>query len=569
MNRYRMHNNLWAGANLLRWRRFRRALGSPAAAQENLLRGYLRKNAATEFGRKHGFASIGSVEEYRRKVPLSGYDDYQSAVERIRQGGAQVLTRERVRRLVPTGGSTAARKLIPWTGSLQAEFNRAIGPWIVDLYRRRPELRDGPAYWSLSPALDSPEEGESAVPIGFDTDSAYLGGWLNKLVAQTMAVPPSVRFVRDVNVFRYVTLLFLLRARELRLISVWHPSFLTLLLGPLPEYWNQLLSDIAHGCINPPGKMDAHVRRTLEARLAPDPGRAGELRDADPYAPRTIWPRLSLISCWGDGHASNALADLRQVFPGVEIQRKGLVSTEAFVTVPFDGAYPVAVTSHFYEFLDDGGRSHLADELQIGSEYSVVVTTGGGLYRYRLYDRVLVEGFVARTPALRFLGKEDRVSDRFGEKLSDAFVAGALRRVLDPLALRVRFAMLAPDRRGERIGYTVYLESEEAPPPEFAALLDDALSENPQYAYCRRLGQLAPAAVFRISSRAQHTYLENCGRQGRRLGEIKPSALSCESGWSDVFAGSYQGAPQSEHSLCKETHSSFHETGWKETRGAL
>ena len=45
--------------------------------------------------------------------------------------------------------------------------------------------------------------------------------------------------------------------------------------------------------------------------------------------------------------------------------------------------------------------------IQRGGTYSVILTTGGGLYRYQLHDLVEVTGFVGRCPLVRFLGKED------------------------------------------------------------------------------------------------------------------------------------------------------------------
>ena len=60
---------------------------------------------------------------------------------------------------IPTPAETfghevgADRKLIPYPRGLQRELNRAVGPWIVDLYRRHPSLVAGPAYWSISPAV--------------------------------------------------------------------------------------------------------------------------------------------------------------------------------------------------------------------------------------------------------------------------------------------------------------------------------------------------------------------------------------------------------------------------------
>src|SRR6202007_3158193 len=108
-----------------------------------------------------------------RRVPLAEYEALVPWIERIKRGEANVLTQEPVTHLVPTSGSTGARKLIPFTTGLQCEFNAAIGPWLVDLQRQWPGLIGGPAYWSVTPSLkDAPVE-ESAVPIGFDADTAY------------------------------------------------------------------------------------------------------------------------------------------------------------------------------------------------------------------------------------------------------------------------------------------------------------------------------------------------------------------------------------------------------------
>lgn len=529
----------WAVGNLRRWRRFRRALADPGQAQRRLLQGYLRTNADTSFGRRHRFAGIASPAEFRRRVPLSRYEDYEPWVARVRAGEPRVLSREPVLLLTPSSGSTAPAKLIPFTRGLQDEFNRAIGPWVVDLYRRHPRLARGRAYWSISPVAEVRVAEPSVIPIGFAEDSAYLGSRFQGLVARTLAVPPSVSGIADLESFRYATLFHLLRARDLALISVWHPSFLTLLLDPLAQHWESLLSDIAEGTLRLPSSGDAGDGGVF----APDPRRAGQLSCLDPSRLTTIWPRLQVISCWGDGHAEGPAAELAARFPGVAVEPKGLVATEAFVSLPFAGARPVAVASHFFEFLDDSGRPLLVEELERGGEYSVVVTTGGGLVRYRLGDRVRVEGFLSATPCLRFLGREDQVSDRCGEKLSDGHVAAVLERVLGRLGLDAGFAMLAPDDTGGLTGYTLYLEARSDPPVGLAQQLELELCDNPHYRYSVRLGQLAPLRVFRVERDAHHVYLEHLRRSGRRLGDVKPAALCPEDGWSDRFSGHYEPPP--------------------------
>ena len=165
----------WVALNRRHWRRFRGALADPEAAQLAILRRALRDNAQTVIGKRFGFASIDRLATFRRQVPVSRYDDYEPLIARIRRGETGVLTRAPVRRLVPSSGSSAACKLIPYTGPFQSEVGRAVGPWIVDLHLRHPALTEGPAYWSISPAVQVKQDG-SAIPVGFDRDSSYLGG---------------------------------------------------------------------------------------------------------------------------------------------------------------------------------------------------------------------------------------------------------------------------------------------------------------------------------------------------------------------------------------------------------
>jgi hypothetical protein len=349
---------------------------------------------------------------------------------------------------------------------------------------------------------------------------AYLGGTRRRLAESVMAVPSHVQHAGSLTAFRYNTLLHLLRCRELRLISVWHPSFLTLLLDALPAYWDKLVDDIARGAGN---------------SLLPLPARADELRTADPLRPTTFWPKLRTISCWGDAAAALPLADLQRRFPNVMLQPKGLIATEAFVTLPFDGQSPLAIQSHFFEFMDTDGVVLPVEAVREGKEYEVVVTTAGGLWRYRLGDRVRATGWVEETPSFRFLGRAENVSDRFGEKLSEAFVAEVLREMFrsEP----PRFALVAPDDDDTGCRYTLYVEG--TAQSHWAATLDQALRRNPNYAYCRDLGQLLPVSVFVIDRRGFEAFAVQRAAQGARLGDVKATALCSNSGWSNIFPGSY------------------------------
>jgi len=525
-------NSLWLASNLPALVRFREALNHPAETQMHLLRGYLARNANTVFGKIHGFAGIKNYEDFAQRVPLNEYDDLKRWIERIQRGENRVLTSEPVTHFIPTSGSSGARKLIPFTTGLRREFSRAIGAWTADLCRRHPAAALGPAYWSISPAIQVEPAETSAVPIGFDDDSAYLGGARKRFVDTAMAVPSELRLVSDLEQFRYLTLLCLLREDDLRLISVWHPSFLSLLLDALPACWKSLLQDIERGGCRYSDSLPPTVLRALKLRRLPR--RARQLRNGTPANPETVWPRLKIISCWGDGHAGFVKAGLERRFPSAFVQSKGLLATECITTIPFADSYPLAINSHFFEFLDGRGRICLARDLKKNGIYEVVVTTGGGLWRYRLRDQVEVTGFVGRTPALRFRGRAGNISDRFGEKLSEHFVAHAIQQAIGT-ALTPRFALLAPDEDHLGCRYTLYVEGDVQ--TGIGERLDKLLCANPGYAWCRKLGQLQPLRVFKIKAGGYAAFAARELSRGKRLGEIKPCSLSSESDWSKHFQG--------------------------------
>lgn len=530
-------NALWMAACVPAHARFQHALRDPEAAQRSRLRAYLERNAGTAFGRKHDFGALDSYEAFARRVPMGDYESFAPWLDRIREGQRHVLTSEPVTHLVPTSGSTQARKLIPFTSTLQREFQGAISPWLVDLVRRHPAMLCGPAYWSVSPALGAPQTEPSAIPIGFESDAAYLGGTRQRLVESVLAVPAPVQRAGSLDGFRYATLLALLRARELRLISVWHPSYLTLLLDALPKFWDDLLRDVERGSCHVADEFAAADRAGLTARPRPD--RASELRRCDPEQPASLWPKLTVISCWSAGAAATGRQELGRRFPRTLIQPKGLLATEAFVTLPFAGRHPLAVASHFFEFQDEHGRIHLPHNLRDHAEYEVVVTTGGGLWRYRLGDRVRVTGWVERTPALEFRGRTGGLVDLCGEKLSESFVTNCLADLFRHAERAPRFVMLAPESAGASCRYTLYLESGDAAAraAELAMRLDERLRRNPHYALCRDLEQLQSPGIFMIERDGYETFVRRMAAAGARVGDVKPVGLSLLNDWSKTFTG--------------------------------
>ncbi len=542
-------NGLWLLASLPEALACRRALGRVAVTQEAVLKRILHANRASDFGRRHRFATLRSVADFQAAVPLADYDDRAGEITAIAAGDRQVLTTEPVLLLAPTSGSVSGRKLIPYTAALQREFRRGIAPWCADLFLSRPALLFGPAYWAVTPAAREGERSAGGLRIGFADDSDYLGP-LGRLFARAVqAVPPEVRAIGEMEAFWYTTLLFLLGQRELRLVSVWNPTFLTILLERLHLGWEALADDLGAGRFAPPTPLPPELAARFVARLRPAPARAAQIRAAFSAGGAAgaiharLWPRLGLVSCWADGPAATDAAALAQLFPGVPIEGKGLLATEGIVSIPRHGGAgcPLALRSHFFEFLPEGGGAPLlAQHLTAGDTYDVVVTTGGGLYRHRLHDRVAVTGFAGECPRLRFLGKADLIADRFGEKLHEEEVRRAVAAVLGAAETAPAFVLVAGEALEEGFAYCLYIE---APGADDAALrqvggaLEERLLENFHYRYCRDLGQLAPLRVFRIDGGGREAWLQGCQARGQRLGDIKPATLHRGDDWSRSFRG--------------------------------
>ena len=521
-------NALWVASCLPEWRRFQRKANHIEETQANLLQQYLNANKETEYGRKYQFTQIKFVSQYQEKIPLTTYDDYTDYIQRIGDGETSVLTVEPVRMFELSSGSTAASKLIPYTATLKSEFQRGIAPWIYNLYTNIPDLQRGPAYWSVTPLVDGRRFTSAGIPIGFESDSVYLGLFGKWLVDSVMAVPNTVKNISNIDTFRYVTLLCLLRCPNLRLISVWNPTFLSLLLAPLSDWWDSLLDDIAHGTIS---------KQDVELRFAPDPKLARALRALSPAEPESLWRNLRLISCWTDGASASYTRQVEEMFPQARLQGKGLLATEAFVSVPIIGVEGsvLSVNSHFFEFMDDSGKVHLAHQVQKGKTYSVVVTTGGGFYRYQLHDVVEVVGQWRQTPCVRFVGKADHISDWFGEKLEERFVANVLNDLFAKHNILPAFAMLAPDNE-DGFRYILFLEND-VYVDGLDKDLDSALRTNFHYDYCRKLGQIEMAEVVYMVNGSE-SYLKACQTRGQKLGNIKQSVLQKSTGWREWFVES-------------------------------
>lgn len=524
------------------WRRFEAAARDPERAQAARLRALLAGARGTAFAAAHDLSRVRSLREFQDAVPIRDYEGHAPWIERACAGEARVLTREAPLVFEKSSGSTQAAKYLPYTRAFLREYSAGTGPWLYDLLTRRPALRRGSSYWSISPAGAREELTAGGTRVGFADDTEYFPPPVRRLLRRLLPVPAEVARLPDVPTCRYVTLRYLAADPHLSFVSVWSPSFLTLLLEFARDHAERLARDLERGTLTPPS---GRLGRAFPDVSGPDPERARRLLEAfppsGPLRLERLWPGLSLVSCWADAAAAQQLPALRALLPGgVEVQPKGLFATEGALSFPLVGRAGAALIpqGHLLELLPADAlqaRPLALHEAEEGRRYLPLITTAGGLFRYRLGDLIQVVGRFERAPLVRFVGRADGVSDLAGEKLAPGQVEAALSEAARALCAQPAFALLAPAPGEATGGYRLYAELPPGASLEaFAEHLEGHLRAGYHYDHCRRLGQLRPVEA-RAVTEGWARYEAALVARGVRAGDVKPSALRRETWWSEVF----------------------------------
>jgi len=419
-----------------------------AELQQARLKTILSRNAETEFGEAHRFAEIGSIEDYQRRVPISGPTDYEAAWKRISAGERRVLFADPVDAYGLSSGTTGEPKAVPLTKALVRSLKRAIG------------------YTTAS-------------YIGRTGNYGLLRGY-----ALQMAAPPCMRINEaDGKPVGFITGL-ISAARTYPFHNIGIPPTEVLNLEDWEEKYRIVEDKYAHLDVRMVFGIPSYVLGLLR-RLAAATG--GDLLQR--------WPELSLVVTSG--------VSLQTYRPKIEALAAGVDMAEMYLcteaSIAFQpGAEPgmmPMVEDLFLEFVpedewesDTPPRLTLA-EIEPDVRYVVIVTTPAGLYAYAPGD---VVRFLSVTPPRMLVeGRYGNVLNLAAEKL-DGTQAG---QALDRAGLRWEALSVCPAADGV-IGHEWVIEFDAPPPANAAARIDTALRAiNPLYDHMREGGLLMEGPI--------------------------------------------------------------------------
>jgi hypothetical protein len=434
----------------------------PVRVQERTLLGLVRRARATRFGRDHGFASIQSVADFQRAVPLRTYDDIWTLYLRDRYPVFDNLTWPgRIPYLALTSGTTQGMtKYIPVSRAMLRSNRRAAQTMVAAHLASRPDSRlfHGRMFFlGGSSDLERPAPGVQQGDL-----SGIVSKELNELL-RPYTFPP-----------------------------------LELALEP---DWDCKLQRLAERSLEEPITLVGGVPSWLLALFQRLLDLSGKSTVAD------VWPRLE-VAVHGGVKFDPYRAAFASILGSSAIRlQETYPCSEGFIAFgdPATGLLRL-VFDHglFYEFVPcaelDSPRPtrHWLGDVQAGVNYAIVLSTCAGMWAHVVGDTVRFESL--SPPLLRFTGRTKYSLSAFGEHLINEEVEGAVTAAAASSGAAVRDWHVGPVFEAA-LGYHQYVVEFFDPPRDpagFRAELDaDLARRNADYRAHRieRVGLPLPAVL--------------------------------------------------------------------------
>jgi hypothetical protein len=360
--------------------RLRKAEKNIHPLQDSQLRSFLQKARNTEIGREYSFRHIKDYQQYRKQLPIRAYDDIRQQVHRMMQGEENILWPGLISWFAKSSGTTADKsKFIPVsTEHLNHTHNRAGWYSLALLYHRNPNTRV------------------------FADKNLVLTGSITRMPH------PEIRY-GDVSAIMLQHMPWIGR-------PFFTPSIKTCLL---PD-WDKKIEIMAEVCSRQNVGVMGGVPTwalVLFRRILELTGKENMLE---------VWPHAAAYMHGGVGFGPYQ-QQFREMFPSDQfIYQEVYNASEGYFACQDtndrqEGLLIIPDNGIFYEFIpegqwnDDQPEAIPLREVETGKSYAVVITTNGGLWRYKIGDTV---SFTSTAPyRLCITGRTQQFINAFGEEV--------------------------------------------------------------------------------------------------------------------------------------------------------
>ena len=470
---------IWGLLAKWRCRALDRQLARPMATQQQALRRALAQVGGCRIARDLGLQGQEDIVAFRRSVPVTDYQFYQPYVDAALAGQPSILFQGTPLRIAQTGGTTGRPKRLPLNRALiqsYRQFNLDMVFRYMTESGRYDILNDRFFVVAANPAE---ERTANDVPIG------YITGIMADIAPGLL----KRRYVPGIDVIRNPDMGE--KIRQICEIAYRHRGRVRAAFGLTPYLMSSWANLVEYA-----ERQDGRNRNISDIfpqlRVAFHGGTTFDL----------YRQRMQRMSGPGVAH--------RNVYSAAE----GPIASQ--LTSDHPGLVP-ALSGVFFEFIPDDQAGAavpdtlLIDEVEAGKTFYLVMTTQGGLLRYRIGDRIRFTE--TRPPLFVVLGKPEDQIDLSAEKIGVQQASEVLAEAATAMGVRISDFLVCPvagTLENVQLAHEWILESEPEPDAEqFAEELERRLSQrNPMYQQLREHDfSLGPPRLTFVPSGTFHRYL--------------------------------------------------------------
>lgn len=352
----------------------------PVETQQEMMFKLLKKAKDTEYGKLYHFSSIKTASQFRERIPVIDYEGLKPYVIRLRQGEKNLIWSGEIKWFAKSSGTTCDKsKFIPVSKEALEECHFRGGKDILAIYTENyPETE---IFTGKCLAL-----GGSRQINNFSNDSVY--GDLSAILMQNL--PFWAEFIRTPS-------------QSISLMEQWDEKIEEMAKATIKENVTQIAGV--------PSWTLVLLRRILEI--------TGKRSILD------VWPELELFTHGGVSFIPYR-DQFKKIIPSHNMHYlETYNASEGFFGLQDDPAVDDMLLmldyGIYYEFIPmdevdkENPRALLLDEVELETNYAIIISTNGGLWRYMIGDTIK---FTSLNPfKIKVTGRVKHFINAFGEEL--------------------------------------------------------------------------------------------------------------------------------------------------------
>ncbi|XP_025828757.1 probable indole-3-acetic acid-amido synthetase GH3.8 [Panicum hallii] len=417
------------------------------AVQEHVLVEILDRNGGSEYLEKCGLAAATDRTTFRAKVPMVTYEDLKPYVMRVANGDRSPIlsgpSHPISEFLLSSGTSGGEPKLIP-TVEEELDRRQLLYSLLMPVMNKFvPGLQKGTGLYFLF--VRSETKTPSGLPARPVLTSYYKSDYFKKHASNTCTSPLAAILCADVFQSMYAQMVCgLCQRHQVVRVGTVFASGLLRAIQFLQQHWEQLAANIEHGELSP-CVSDPSVRAAVAGILQPDPKLSQLIRTECSNGDWAgiivrLWPNTMYLDTIVTGSMAQYVTILSYYGGDLPIASTKYVSSECPMGLnlhpmcdPSEVSYTILPNLAYFEFLPTDGAAAAAElvelaDVETGREYELVVTTYGGLSRYRVGDVLRVTGFHNAAPQFRFVRRSAALLSVNVDKTDEAELQRAVER---------------------------------------------------------------------------------------------------------------------------------------------